>query len=117
MDELVNEAKALTYEHYCEFALLKLFDGRLVLVRGGIYGIEFGLVESHVPQGTVARTVTIEVEGRTLGVKELAFHTRPKPTGPSDQDLRTLELLGQASSRIYEIFGDRDGTVIRPKKG
>ena len=53
--------------------------------------------------------------GEVREVKRLIFHVHPKPTGPSDDDLLVLTLLGQAQSMLYELFGPAKGTEIRPK--
>jgi hypothetical protein len=106
VDEVINEAKAFTWTHHCEHALLRLELGRLVLVRGGADGIEF----KEKPDGVY---VTIdEIDCRVTG---LAWHTHPRPTGPSDHDRAFLEKLPQGSSMIYELFGDHEGTRFSPR--
>lgn len=116
MDDLVEEAKGLTYEHYCEFALLELEDRSRALVRGGAFGIELECSTSNDPFGRPADQVYVEIEGAMTRVARLIFHTHPKPTGPSDDDLTVLRLLGQDRSMLYELFGPPEGTVIRPKE-
>jgi|SRR3954453_22528194 hypothetical protein len=108
MDELVREAKHLTWERFCEHALLGLENGRRVLVRGSAYAIE-------LHQSGTSQEVFVVIQDDRFVVKKLIFHTHPKATGPSDDDLKILEILGQSRSMLYEIFGDLDGTEIRPK--
>ncbi|HMO26610.1 MAG TPA: hypothetical protein PKB10_10100 [Tepidisphaeraceae bacterium] len=98
--DVVNEAKAMTWIHRSEHALLRIADGRLMLVRGGADGIELDQVDDEI---------RIEVDGASHKVSLLAWHTHPRPTGPSDHDFRLLQLLGQPDSRIYEMFGDSAG--------
>ena len=71
--------------------------------RGGVDGIEF-----YVRHGTVI----VVIDNVPRQVSLLAWHTHPRPTGPSDHD-RALRLLGQADSLIYEMFGDGRGIRYR----
>lgn len=116
MEDLVQEAKALTFEHYCEFALLMLQDGRRVLVRGGTFGIDLDRSVPNDPYGRPPECLYVDVEEASEQVSELVFHTHPKPTGPSDDDLMVMKLLGQDRSWLYELFGPAEGTLIRPKR-
>lgn len=99
--EVVNEAKAMTWTHRCEHALVRVDEGQLLLVRGGADGLEFE---------READAVFLTLEGKRRRVTLLAWHTHPRPTGPSDHDRAFLRALGQAESLIYEMFGDRNGT-------
>jgi hypothetical protein len=103
--EVVNEAKALTWTHRAEHALLEVEGGEFLLVRGGADGIEFELE----PNGGF---VVVVVDGKRRRVTLLAWHTHPRPTGPSDHDRSFLKALSQQKSRIYEMFADRRGTVF-----
>lgn len=116
MDDLIREAKALTYEHFCEHALLRLENGRRVMVKGGPFGIDLKRFRSDEASGSAADHVYVEVGPEWMRVIQLIFHTHPKPTGPSDDDLLVLRLLGQRRSMLYELFGPIDGTPIRPKE-
>jgi hypothetical protein len=100
-DAVIEEAKSFTWTRRCEVALLKLEPESLVLVQGGADGIEFE---------TEDRRVFVNVDGIRRRVVLLAWHTHPRPTGPSDHDRRFLALLGQPSSVIYEMFADGRGT-------
>lgn len=102
--DVVNEAKAETWTHRLEHALLKVDSGELLLVRGGADGLEFELGSE--------RDVFVSVDDERRRVTLLAWHTHPKPTGPSDHDKAFLRELGQPSSMIYEMFGDGRGTVF-----
>ena len=117
LETLVREAKALTYEFYCEHAVLEPVDGRVVLVRGGPFRIELEQAGANDPLGRRAGTIYVEVPGEEAAVSRLRFHTHPKPTGPSDDDMRILRILGQESSLLFEIFGPQEGTEFRPKPG
>jgi len=115
--ELAHDAKALTWDQWCEHAVLELDDGRRVIVMGGRYGIDLDcVVLADDPFGRPRGSVWVTVEGHALRVVRLVLHTHPEPTGPSDDDLRVLELLGQDESLLFEIFGPHEGTVIRPKR-
>jgi len=109
-DELVNDAKALTWEYEAEHGLLRLATGEMVMVRGGRDGIQF-----DVEGEGEGRTIHMEIEGRMVQVVRIDWHTHPKVTGPSDGDLEALAILKQDESRIYEIGGEPDGTRIAPK--
>jgi hypothetical protein len=104
--EVVNEAKGLTWSFRREHALLQVEPDRLVLVSGGADGIEF-----HVENGVVI----VLISGIPRRVKQLAWHTHPRPTGPSDHDRKFLEMLGQRSSMIYEMFAGGEGTRFDAK--
>ena len=113
LSETVNAAKALTWEYFREHAVLRLIDGRVVLVQGGRYGINLqrSIVPTH--EGRSSDVLFVMVEDRLVQVRELVFHVHPKPTGPSDDDLLVMKLLNQEESRLFEISGPRDGTLIR----
>lgn len=81
-DEVINEAKALTWTHRCEIALLGVATGQLMLVRGGVDGIEFQVTDN---------AVWVEIDQTRNVVKLLAWHTHPRPTGPSDHDRQFCE--------------------------
>jgi hypothetical protein len=117
MHDLVDEAKGLTWEHNLEHALLQIEDGRRVMVRGSTYEIELGRGMHNDPFGRNEDELYVEIEGQPRRVIRLVFHTHPKPTGPSDDDLEVLRLLKQGRSMLYELFGPRDGTEIRLKDG
>lgn len=101
LDEVVDEAKALTWTHRCGVALLRIDAGQLLLVRGGADGIQFDVVDEKV---------FVTIEGVPRQVTLLAWHTHPRPTGPSDHDCRFLQMLRQPESFIYEMFASRNGT-------
>ncbi len=110
--ELVNDAKALTWEHEAEHLLLQLATGGLALVKGGRDGVTFSL-----GGGIEARSLHMMLKGREVQVGHIYWHTHPRVTGPSDGDLEALEILGQSESVIFELGGDPNGTRIRPKSG
>jgi hypothetical protein len=114
-DQLLNDLKALTWEHATEHAVLELIDGRRVVVCGGRYGID--LIHqplSSDPLGRV-RGLYVEVAGTEVRVTRLEVHVHPEPTGPSDGDMIVLEILGQEASTLYELNGPEEGTVFRQK--
>jgi hypothetical protein len=100
-DEIVNEANGLTWTHRSEIALVRVDPDELLLVRGGADGIEFDTADD---------AMWMSVDGARRRVNRLAWHTHPRPTGPSDHDRRFLRMLGQESSMIYEMFTDGAGT-------
>ncbi|MEJ7636470.1 MAG: hypothetical protein WKF75_00395 [Singulisphaera sp.] len=89
---------------------MRLATGELVFVRGGRKGFEL-----DVRGEGGERTLHMDIEGREVRVTSLVWHTHPMVTGPSDDDLKVLEILGQAESVIYELGGSPDGTRISPK--
>jgi hypothetical protein len=107
---LVNDAKAWTWEHEAEHLLLRLTTGEMAIVRGGRDGIRF--VVKGEEEG---RTLHMEIEGSEVQVSWIYWHTHPRVTGPSDGDLKALEILGQEESYIYEIGGEANGTRIAQK--
>lgn len=109
-DELLNEAKALTWVSEAEHLLFKTETGERVMVRGGRDGIVFEIGG----EGT-ARTLRMTIEGRVVRIVRIDWHTHPRVTGPSDGDLEALTTLEQDESLIYELGGDPRGTRIRPK--
>lgn len=108
--DLVNDAKALTWEFAAEHALLRLATGGMAIVRGGRDGIRF-----EVEGEGDGRTLHVKIEGRSVQVERIVWHTHPRVTGPSDGDLEALAILKQDSSVIHEIGGDPHGTRIEPK--
>jgi hypothetical protein len=118
-EDLLNDAKALIWETEREHAVIVVRPNRRALVRGGRLGIEFLLRESnaaqHVGLALTEKSLWVDVEGIEARVEQIEFHTHPLPTGPSDHDLRVLEILRQKESRIVEIGGERLGTVIRTR--
>jgi hypothetical protein len=105
LDALVEEAKADTWVHAREHAVLLLEDGRFVMVRGGRDGIQL----TQRNDGSIY----MDLHGAGTRIRKLAWHTHPEPTGPSDHDRALLDLLGQATSVVYEIRGEREGTLFR----
>jgi hypothetical protein len=103
-ESLLNEVKAETWTRRAEHAVLRLKDGRRVLVRGGAIGIELEIGPDGLPQ--------VMVEDKSVSIIELLWHTHPKATGPSDFDCRLLDLLGQESSIVHEINGAPGGTLF-----
>ncbi len=103
LPELLNEVKLDTWRRGREHAVLRLDDDNLILVRGGMDGIELRR------DGDV---IQCEVHGRWRIVEKLSWHVHPVVTGPSDHDCRLLDLLGQQSSVVYEICGEPDGTIF-----
>jgi|GEM_PF-6325714 len=79
-----------------------------IIVRGGPDGIQF-FVNAEQNQ------VFVTIGGLRVQVVRIYFHTHPRVTGPSDDDIKVLNILGQSRSYIFEIGGDRHGTLIRPK--
>jgi len=116
IESLANTCKALTWEYECEHAILRLSDGRRILVRGGRLGINLECVGSRDPFGRPESSLWVNVAGDIHQIGELILHTHPMPTGPSDADLLVLELLEQTESLLFEIFGPIEGTIIRPKR-
>lgn len=116
-EQVVHDAKALTFEHGCEHAVVRLRGGRRVLIRGGRYGIELERTIQGDPFGRAPNQVLVNLDGNEQVVERLDFHVHPLPTGPSDDDLLVLKLLGQTESMLYELFGPPEGTTIRPKQG
>jgi hypothetical protein len=108
--ELVNDAKAWTWEYEAEHLLLRLTSGERIIVRGGRDGIVF-----TVKGEGDDRTLHMEIEGREVQVARIDWHTHPKVTGPSDGDLEALSILKQEESIIFEIGGEPHGTRIAPK--
>jgi hypothetical protein len=121
LDELVNDAKALTWETQREHAVVVLRPNRRAMIRGGRHGIEFIVKEPSlaaiVEIPVVMPSLWMDVNGVEFQVDRLEFHTHPRVTGPSDTDCRVIEMLGQDQSVIYEINGEREGTVFHPKSG
>ncbi|HEV2296417.1 MAG TPA: hypothetical protein VGR35_21415 [Tepidisphaeraceae bacterium] len=103
-DEIVNEAKGITWTHRSEVALVRVDPDELLLIRGGADGIEFEIADD---------AVCVSIDGVRRRVNRLAWHTHPRPTGPPDHDRRFLRMLGQESSIIYEMFTDGSGTRFR----
>jgi hypothetical protein len=110
--ELINEAKARTWTHEVEHAVVRLASGERVMVRGGRDGIEF-LVEGEGEQ----RTLHMLIEGRKVQVVRIYGHSHPRVTGPSDGDLEALAILKQKHSYLIEYGVHPRGTRIEPKSG
>jgi hypothetical protein len=108
LEEVVNEAKGLTWKYRREHALIRVAPDRLLLVRGGADGIAFEVEGDDV---------FMEVDGGRVRVVFLAWHTHPRPTGPSDHDRAFLKVLKQGDSVIYEMFAGGEGTRFYPKGG
>ena len=108
LESLIEESKALAWTSNAEHAILKLSSKERIIVRGGPDGIEF-LLNAEETQ------VFVTMRGLRLQVVRIYFHTHPRVTGPSDDDLKVLRILSQSRSYIFEIGGDRRGTLIRPR--
>jgi hypothetical protein len=104
LENLIDEAKAETWINGREHAVVVLDRDDVVLIRGGRDGIELD-VDGHLG-------IVVDVTGILRAVKRLAWHTHPRPTGPSDHDCHILKRLEQASSVVYEIGGDPKGTIF-----
>jgi hypothetical protein len=103
MDDLVDEAKSLTYEHFREFAVVETQGGARALLRGGRYEIELQRSVGNDPFGRPPGRIFFLHDDEEVYVTRLVFHTHPKPTGPSDGDCDVLRLLGQKDSMLYEL--------------
>jgi RHS repeat-associated protein len=90
IDDIINEAKALTFMTGNEHALVKLANGNRALVSGGPGGI-------RLPRDQIQR---------------IYGHTHPTAAPPSAADFRSLQELGQ--SKQY-IFHGGQVTIIRPQ--
>ena len=108
---LVNDMKAMTWENETEYGLLEVAEGNVAIVQGNRSGITFAVAGEGDE-----RTLLVTIDGREVQIRRLLWHTHPRATGPSEGDLKALEILRQAESIIYEIGGDLDGTRIRPKR-
>ena len=111
-DDLVDEAKDLTWSFEAEHALVTLATGLRAFIKGGRDGIEFGVVEHEG-----SWSLEMESGNGSVRVSRIEWHTHPIATGPSDGDREALRILGQTESRIFEIGGDRHGTTFGPGKG
>ena len=113
-EELVDEAKDLTWSLGVEVALVMLRSGERAFVGGGRDGILF-----QVREVSSAEVVLLfeGPEASPLEVARLEWHTHPYPTGPSDGDREALRLLAQPTSRVFEFGGEPGGTVFGPDKG
>jgi RHS repeat-associated protein len=89
LDDIINEAKGLTWTTGNEHALVTLANGNRALVSGGPGGIIF-------KQGQL---------------KTLFGHTHPTSAGPSAADASALKQLGQ--SKQYVLHGGQI-TTVRP---
>lgn len=87
--DILNEAKALTFQSGNEIALVKLANGQRALVRGGPGGITWA-------EGEVTR-----IFGHTHPYVGPGGVPAP-PTGPSGLDFQVLEQLKQKSSWLLE---------------
>ena len=109
LENLIDEAKAETWMNGRELAAVVLDLDEVILIRGGRDGIELN-VDARLG-------IVVEVEGILRAVRRLAWHTHPRPTGPSDHDCDLLQRLEQASSVVHEIGGDPTGTIFIRKEG
>jgi hypothetical protein len=100
LDEVVNDARAATWVHQREHALLQTHHG-LAIVSGGRDGIELKRREDG--------SVILEIEGTVDVVVAVAWHTHPIATGPSDADREVLMILGQRESLIFEPGSGKSG--------
>lgn len=90
VDDLINEAKALTWTTQNEHAVVTLASGERALVSGGSGGIKFA-------EGQVTR---------------IFGHTHPTSAPASAADAAAIKSLGQ--SKQY-VFHGGEKTVVRPK--
>ena len=109
--DLVDEAKARTWQEEVEHLVLQLETGERLMVKGGRDGVRFTIRG----EGD-GRTLHMRSGGRLVRVARIYGHTHPRVTGPSDGDLEALAILKQGHSYIFEIGGDRRGTRIQPKR-
>ena len=107
---LIDEARARTYVQRVEVAVLKVQGGQRLMVHGGRDGITF---ERGSAGGGDA--LFMDLGGRKVRVLRIYGHTHPRATGPSDGDLAAIKVLRQTKSYIFELGGERCGTLIRPK--
>ncbi len=116
LEEMVNDAKALTWELGVEHAVIELQNGRKALVRGGRLGIKFTVMKDKFadPFGQRKQRLTLKVADEDIAIDKLIFHTHLLVTGPSRFDQDILDLLDQDESWIYEI-GDPAGTLFTRK--
>ncbi|MEO1245770.1 MAG: hypothetical protein AAFX56_08845, partial [Pseudomonadota bacterium] len=89
IDDIVNEAKALTFTTGNEHALVTLANGQRTLVSGGPGGISFN----------------------TGQITRIFGHTHPTSAPPSAADAQALRHLGQ--SKQYVFHGGRK-SIVRP---
>ncbi len=108
--DLINEAKARTWEDEAEHMVLRLATRERLMAKGGRDGIVF-LVEGEGEH----RTLHMTYEGQKVQVVRIYGHTHPRVTGPSDGDLEALRILRHNRSYLFEIGGDPHGTRIRPE--
>jgi len=98
LDELINDALALTWETEAEHAAVKLEDGRRIVIRGGRDGISFmqGFDDADRP------LILMNVQGIAIRVVRIFGHTHPRPTGRSDADLLALGRVdGKGSVAVW----------------
>jgi len=107
-EELLDEARSETWTRRCKMAVIRLMDGRRVMVRGGRDGIEFAL--------DATGRIMVEASGESVQVAELVWHTHLRVTGPSDWDRQVLDMLDQEASVVIEINGEPNGTTFRRKR-
>lgn len=96
MDALLNDLKANAWVSGKEHALIKLKDGRRLMIRGGEDGIDFYEVNGKI---------MMTVDGQLVEIERIFIHTHPAPSGRSDLDMEHLRKLGQASSWLFEFKG------------
>jgi len=119
-EDLINDLKAYTWATGREHAIVEfhgVYGGRRALIAGGRFGMTLELRRGAVvdPFGEPLQLPCVEVDSQPLQARRLVAHTHPEPTGPSDADLRVLDLLGQEESTLYEINGPVEGTVFRAR--
>ena len=108
--DLIEEARARTYVQQVEVAVLKIEGNRRLMVGGGRDGITF-----ERGSGEADEDLFMDLDGRKVRVLLVYGHTHPRATGPSDGDLKAIAVLRQTKSYIFELGGERRGTLIRPK--
>ncbi|HMC63533.1 MAG TPA: hypothetical protein VKI65_01195 [Gemmataceae bacterium] len=105
---LVEETKARAWIEEVEFAIVRLITGERIMVRGDRDGIEF-LTDQDETQ------LFMNHHGGLVQVARVYFHTHPRVTGPLDDDFKVLKILEQTRFYIFEIGGEPQGTLVRPK--
>lgn len=93
VDELANEAKALTWSSGNEHALVTLSGGQRALVSGGPGGIFF----------------------ENGQIKRIWAHTHPDPSNPSVADGLILQTLGNSQQTVFNV-GNGNVTKVRRRR-
>lgn len=96
VDDIINEAKGLTWTSKQEHALVTLADGRRALVSGGEGGITFQRGQ----------------------IKRVFGHTHPDGSLPSADDALSLQILGNSQQRVFPMSAPhpRNGLIVRPPR-